>query len=119
VALDAPPTVDTSLPPMDWFQPWSEPVRPLTSEDVDKIRSTTKVETRADQTAPARPAHLISDYLDECELAEDVGRALRTVRGWRRNGAGPPYIVLGKRVYYRRAAVRTWLLAKERTASAA
>ena len=61
VVLDAPPTVDTSLPPMDWFQPWSEPVRPLTGADVAKIRSDERAQAKTDQTTPARAARAVKD----------------------------------------------------------
>jgi hypothetical protein len=44
------PTVDT------WHQPWSEPVRPHKSEDVDKIRRDERHQTKADRAEHARAA---------------------------------------------------------------
>jgi len=72
------------------------------------------VSTTLEMQPVAKPANVMSDYLDECELAEEVGHAVRTVQGWRHRGKGPPYIIIGRRPYYRRAAVRTWLLSKEK-----
>jgi hypothetical protein len=54
------------------------------------------------------------DYIDEYELAEEIGHVVRTVRGWRHRRCGPPYIIIGRRAYYRKAAVRDWLLSKEK-----
>ena len=40
----------------------------------------------------------------------------RTLRRWRSEGKGPPWVALGsRRVRYRRAAIQAWLEAHERT----
>jgi hypothetical protein len=47
-----------------------------------------------------RPEELMAgDYYDERELAEALGRVIRTLRSWRSRGDGPPYLVVGRRVF--------------------
>jgi hypothetical protein len=51
----AAPTPDAEVPTLDkWYQPWSEPVRPLTGEDVAKIRRDERQQVRTDQAEQAR-----------------------------------------------------------------
>jgi hypothetical protein len=63
--------------------------------------------------APARP-HALADYQSENELAEELDRSPRTLARWRVARIGPPYVVIGRRILYRRAAVAEWLLRHER-----
>ena len=56
---------------------------------------------------------LLSDYLDTQQLAVELNLAPITVIKWRQTGRGPSYTRIGKRIAYRRAAVRAWLLARE------
>jgi hypothetical protein len=65
----------------------------------------------------AKPASVLSDYIDEFELAEQLHHDVRTLRNWRKRGTGPGHVMVGRRAYYRREAVHSWLL--EREASAA
>jgi hypothetical protein len=56
----------------------------------------------------------ISDtYLTEQEAAEFLGRCTRTLVRWRLLKIGPPATRVGRRIYYRRAALEAWLLGKE------
>jgi predicted DNA-binding transcriptional regulator AlpA len=53
--------------------------------------------------------------LTEKQLLEWIGVSSPTASRWRANGAGPPFVQLGpRRVGYRRSAVETWLLGRER-----
>ena len=56
---------------------------------------------------------ILSDYITEAQLAEELCCNVETIRRWRRGGKGPPHTMLGKRVLFRRAAVVEWLLAQE------
>jgi hypothetical protein len=57
----------------------------------------------------------ILDGLDtEEEAARQLNKSPRTLKRWRGARWGPPFIMIGNRVYYRREAVREWLLALER-----
>ena len=57
---------------------------------------------------------IIADLITEAELANQLGRSVRTLKRWRAQRIGPPYIRLGREVRYRRDAVRSWLMANER-----
>ena len=60
-------------------------------------------------------AGLLDDYLSPDQLAEELGKSVRTIARWDRLRIGPPKTLVGKRPFYRRDAVRQWLLRKERT----
>jgi hypothetical protein len=57
----------------------------------------------------AKPAKVLSGYLDEFETAEELDHHVQTLRNWRRHGKGPPYVVIGRRPYYRLEALYVWL----------
>jgi hypothetical protein len=59
-------------------------------------------------------SHALADYQSEDELAEELNRSPRTLARWRAARIGPPYVLIGRGVYYRRAAVAEWLLKRER-----
>ena len=64
--------------------------------------------------AEAAPtADLLNDYIPETAFARQIDRCVETVRRWRRARSGPPFVQIGVDVYYRREAVREWLLACE------
>ena len=52
-------------------------------------------------------------YLTETEYAQQRGVSLRTCQRDRALRQGPPHIVIGKKVYYRLEAVKSWLLEQE------
>jgi hypothetical protein len=47
--------------------------------------------------------------LTEQDAAEPLQVDLSTLRRWRREGAGPPCLEIGRQVRYRPAAVERWL----------
>jgi len=53
------------------------------------------------------------DLLTEAQLADELGRSVRTIQRWRAQRVGPPFIRLGREIRYRPDAVRDWLLANE------
>ncbi len=56
----------------------------------------------------------IQDLMAEGEFAKDVLQSsLRTAQRLRARREGPPFIRLGRRIFYRREAVEAWLLAQE------
>ncbi len=63
--------------------------------------------------SPAR-AGLLAEYLTPDELAEELGKSPRTIARWDGLRIGPPKTVIGKKTYFRREAVRQWLLTQER-----
>ena len=55
-----------------------------------------------------------NDLIPEAKYASDILNAnLRTAQRQRAQRLGPPFIKLGRKVYYRRAAIEAWLLAQE------
>jgi hypothetical protein len=59
-------------------------------------------------------AMTLQDLLTEAKYAELRGVSVRTVQRERMLRSGPPFIKLGKAVFYRPAAVDAWLLTQER-----
>jgi excisionase family DNA binding protein len=62
-------------------------------------------------TAP-KTRHLTTE-----ELAERLGVSVTTVRTWRRDGLGPPYIRVGSVIRYRETEVDKWERAQLVTAT--
>lgn len=55
----------------------------------------------------------IADLILEHEFAALRGVSVRTVQRERAQRIGPPYIRLGRKIYYRPAAIEQWLLDQE------
>ena len=53
------------------------------------------------------------DYLTQQDLARELHVSVRTLARWRVERIGPPRIVVGRLLLYRRAAVRDWLESRE------
>ena len=56
---------------------------------------------------------IIDDLISEDQFASEISRNPRTVKRWRNLRIGPPYTRIGRAVYYRREAIRQWLLNNE------
>lgn len=56
---------------------------------------------------------LDADLLTPDEVADELETTRRTIDRWHSRRIGPPRIKVGRKVYYRREAVRDWLLANE------
>jgi predicted site-specific integrase-resolvase len=56
---------------------------------------------------------ILSGYITETELAEQLGVVLRTLRYWRQEGIGPPVTWVGRKPMFRVDAVRGWLQSRE------
>lgn len=55
----------------------------------------------------------LRDLITETEFAEARGVCLRTIQRERAQRIGPPFIRLGRRIFYRPEAIETWLIAQE------
>jgi hypothetical protein len=66
------------------------------------------------QNADTGAPDLFEGYLDEQEYCRQRGVSLRTAQRDRQRRQSPPYLTVGKKVYYRVAAVGEWLLRQER-----
>jgi hypothetical protein len=67
----------------------------------------------AKQRAPRLKRKCILGYVPEEELAKQLNVQVRTLRKWRRAGAGPPYVKVGREVHYRDEACAAWLKSQE------
>ena len=47
--------------------------------------------------------------LTEAELAALADNDVRTVKNWRTQRSGPPYVKLGRRAFYRIESLKAWL----------
>jgi hypothetical protein len=56
----------------------------------------------------------LAGFVAEKDYAARRGVSIRTCQRDRQLCQSPPYVVIGRRVYYRAEAVRNWLLARER-----
>jgi hypothetical protein len=56
---------------------------------------------------------LLDGYVSREQLAKELGKALRTIDRWERRRIGPPRVVIGRMILYRREAIRDWLLLQE------
>jgi len=68
-------------------------------------------------TTVAPPTDFLDGFISEEEYAARRGVSLRTCQRDRQLRQSPPFVVIGRRVYYRIEAVRDWLLAREQQAS--
>jgi excisionase family DNA binding protein len=50
----------------------------------------------------------VDEYLTEVDVAELLKVSAGTLRRWRREGIGPPWLRLGRGVRYRRRDVDRW-----------
>lgn len=55
------------------------------------------------------------DLMTDAEYNKALGRGPRTSQRQRAERTGPAYIKVGRQIYYRKDAVREWLLANETT----
>jgi len=69
---------------------------------------------RAATVAP--PADFLDGFISEEDYAARRGVSLRTCQRDRQLRQSPPFVVIGRRVYYRIEAVRDWLLGREQAA---
>jgi Helix-turn-helix domain len=44
----------------------------------------------------------LDEFLSEEEAVAAIGKSLRTLRQWRRRGIGPPYVLFGRTIRYRK-----------------
>ena len=55
----------------------------------------------------------MKDYDDEETTADEFEVTVRTLRQWRREGKGPPWTRVGRKVKYHRGSKREWLSQQE------
>ena len=55
----------------------------------------------------------LNELLSEAEYAAERGVSVRTIQRERALRVGPPFIKIGRQVYYRPAAIEAWILNME------
>lgn len=56
---------------------------------------------------------LLVDLVTERELAKILRRHERTIARWRRTRTGPPYVLIGRGIFYNVRSVRKWIDSSE------
>jgi hypothetical protein len=62
---------------------------------------------------------LLSDFLTEGQLGQLLSKNVRTLRRWNAARQGPPRIVVGRTILYRKSSIVDWLASHERCAKRA
>ena len=57
----------------------------------------------------------LKELISEAEYAAACGVSVRSIQRERALRMGPPFIKLGKSIFYRPAAIEVWLLSQEQT----
>lgn len=58
------------------------------------------------------------DLIPDCEVGEIFMNSRITRARWRREGGGPPFIKIGRRVFYRREQIAEWMKSREARSTA-
>ena len=66
-----------------------------------------------DDFRKTRQEMTLTELIDEKEYAEQRGVSVRTIQRERSLRIGPPFIKLGRTIYYRPEAIDAWLRSKE------
>jgi hypothetical protein len=70
----------------------------------------TSFQSRRSLLEPKGP---LSDYFTREELAQALGRTVKTLDRWDLNGLGPPRVQVGKLVLYNKKTIEKWLRQRE------
>jgi Helix-turn-helix domain len=54
-------------------------------------------------------AGLLAEHFSEHEAARELRQSVRTVRLWRQQGKGPNWIKIGRKIFYSRTALLSWI----------
>lgn len=60
------------------------------------------------------PEHILDGFISEAEYARQRGVSVRTCQRDRQLRQAPPFVIVGRRVFYRVDGVREWLKSRER-----
>jgi hypothetical protein len=56
---------------------------------------------------------ILAGYIPEADLAQQIGKSVRTLEIWRQRREGPAWTKIGKSVFYNTEAVLAWLKSQE------
>jgi predicted DNA-binding transcriptional regulator AlpA len=61
----------------------------------------------------SQAAPITDEYIEPGPLASELGVSGRTLHRWYTERNGPPRVQIGRKILYRRQAVREWLRSRE------
>lgn len=67
------------------------------------------MDTQTTKQDNSEAAQLLAGYVSEATLAAEFGKTTRTLRDMRQCRTGPPWITIGRTVYYSKAGIAAWL----------
>jgi hypothetical protein len=70
-------------------------------------------ERQRKQRAPRWKRKRIPGYTPETETAEELNVSVRTLRKWRQQGMGPPYVKFARQIHYPNEGRIAWLRRQE------
>jgi predicted DNA-binding transcriptional regulator AlpA len=70
-----------------------------------------EIHTALSEHAPTSAARGEATYLNGMDAGTRLGLSPETLYAWRREGKGPPYIRLGRRIMYKVADLDAWMAA--------
>jgi hypothetical protein len=70
-------------------------------------------QTDTSNTAKSAAPLIAGEYIKPIELARELGVSLRSLARWHSLRVGPPRVVIGRVILFRREAVAEWLRARE------
>jgi len=61
----------------------------------------------------SNPNHSLAGHVSEKDLAAELTVAVRTLRRWQVERTGPPITKIGRKIFYSREGISTWLQRRE------
>ena len=71
------------------------------------------MDTTSLTATPTDDADLLEGWLNRSELAKELTLSVDTLQRWETRRVGPPCVRVGRKVLYRKEAVRDWLREQE------
>jgi hypothetical protein len=68
---------------------------------------------RLNEVPTSEPA-ILNDYLTAAECAAELNVSAMTLSRWRMAKSGPPVTKIGRKVFYKRPSVRSWVASQEK-----
>lgn len=70
-------------------------------------------ESQPEYDVESMPSLLAGEYATPEQLAAELGISVRTLHRWHTARQGPPRVVLGRVIFYRRSSVLAWIESRE------
>ena len=68
-----------------------------------------------DQSSPLARNTIFKDLVEEVDFARERGVSVRTCQRERQLRISPPFIKMGRRIYYRTESIKEWICGLERS----